>query len=769
MIISLALSVGFFISAIIVIAHWFLKPRRMKKLKTIPINLNTGRHLMFFTGLMLLSVWMLRLAVGLSLNSEMTFFECLWDSFLHALQTFSMDEVYTEYLTNGKAMITALNDSAVLMSLFSIYSTCINVIAPIAGGAFIFDILAGIFPRIRYFFSRFSYLRNRFYFTALNEKSLALAKSIVLDDAFRAPLIIFTDAYIDDEKEESSELQLSAKAMGAICLKDDLLHIPIKKLNKIPVSLKNSLKNRTYVFLSDSEETENLQTLTQLLTPDRQKMFENTDIYVFGTDKRVSNIEDEFIYLHNRISADYAKKGSEIIPDVVPFNGVRNISQRLFYELPLFEPLYNKERNGSQLNLTIVGSGAIGTEIFLNAYWLGQMLGVTLNINVVSESETKEDFIHRIDGINPEIMASSLSDGDVLKALVGNDRKNPTPVTQPVYFHFRYSNRNILNCDLLSFLEERLESDDDFCLKDTDYYVVAAGSDEENFLIADRLRQATGYYHLNENRQGKTVISYVIYNSELCRALNAGARQNHVSNSGENEFDVYMHAFGCMEDIYSVANILRSDVRKRADWIGENYKEKSPDKNKLKTTANEIRRGRYYNIRANEARTFHLKYKAFSADIMKPTLFNSSDDEEYHNNVTQAEARFAHTVKSVWNYPDYAFEQNALAWLEHRRWNAFMRINAFKKPDDMDKYIRLDSDIHSLKPGQDKDYQFLFIKRHPCIVECDIDGYPGIFSKNQNWKTPGRASVGPDELDILQQKLDADYKSYDYPDDDVKG
>ena len=69
------------------------------------------------------------------------------------------------------------------------------------------------------------------------QQSLALAKSIVTDPQEKHVQLIFTDAYSDKEEEKSTELLLSAKALGAICLKDDLLHI----------SLITSEKNRTHI------------------------------------------------------------------------------------------------------------------------------------------------------------------------------------------------------------------------------------------------------------------------------------------------------------------------------------------------------------------------------------------------------------------------------------------------------------------------------------------------------------------------------------------
>ena len=292
------LSCAVFIFDIWLFAHWLLKPKKLKKKNIFAVTRHTGRHLMLFSLILLVSVWMLRFSIGNwciahpdpeNIIPQLTIGRQFFNSFLHALQTFSMDEEYTAYLENGVEMLTDIFKGHLKWS-YSLYISSQNIIAPIAGGAFIFEILAEIFPQLRYTASQMNWYKNRFYFTALNEQSLAVAKSIVSSSLFKHVLLIFTDVYSDDENEESSEMLLQAKALGAICLKDDLMHISLTKVKK----------TKTYIFLSDREETINLQTLAQLLTPEKQKELVNTEIRVFGTDKKVSNIEDEVIYIHNR-------------------------------------------------------------------------------------------------------------------------------------------------------------------------------------------------------------------------------------------------------------------------------------------------------------------------------------------------------------------------------------------------------------------------------------------------------------------------------------
>ena len=76
-------------------------------------------------------------------------FETIMDSFVHTLQSFSMDEDYTKYVEHGKA---ALSDIAVCAEVYGIIISILNVMAPILGGAVILDILIGIFPTLKIIF-----------------------------------------------------------------------------------------------------------------------------------------------------------------------------------------------------------------------------------------------------------------------------------------------------------------------------------------------------------------------------------------------------------------------------------------------------------------------------------------------------------------------------------------------------------------------------------------------------------------------------------------
>ena len=96
--------------------------------------------MLFFSLCLIASIWCLRYPVGLyiiNLSDEqvkLTWFEEIFNSVAHALQTFSMDESYADYIVVGKKMLIEMfGEVTVWHKVYGIYASLLNFIAPIAG------------------------------------------------------------------------------------------------------------------------------------------------------------------------------------------------------------------------------------------------------------------------------------------------------------------------------------------------------------------------------------------------------------------------------------------------------------------------------------------------------------------------------------------------------------------------------------------------------------------------------------------------------------
>lgn len=703
-------------------------------------------------------------------------FKELVNSFIHALQTFSMDEDYTEYWQNGQDMINYVSGKVPIVRIaYNFCTGALNVIAPLLGGAIIFEVLAQIFPSLRLFWSNMKIVkkitkREKYYFSELNENSIALARSIVSDSSRRKSVLIFTDAYSDDEEEESTEWLLEAKSMGAICIKSDILHIAFDTNNPEGV----------HVFLIDKEENSNIGTLSKMLDDKNIEKYQNAHIYVFSADRKCSCIEEEVSRIVDLEKARLEKLNKDRkekinIPYIVPINIVRNMADTLMQELPLFEPLIGTENK--ELTVTVVGGGSIGTEMFLAAYRFGQILNVKLNMNVVSREaklsngNDSNGFDNKINFINPEILESAEKGNDILRY---NCNKSAPMYNEP-YMDYEYFQSDVMSDKFVSLLESNDR------LKNTDYFIIAIGNDEDNFIVADKVRRVVGKHHLMERPDGnakkvpikRTVIAYSIYNSKLAGKLNEIKGRKYADN-GMKDNDVFMYAFGGKEEVYSCENVFFEGIKYSAYLTGKNYDDHrmlAPEQARILDEKVLIKHHKkmlkdIYNYMSSLARIMHIKYKIFSSGEyrLKDGTYMSVFHEDYDSSKKdeysrQRLERYKEKIMNISldgdNYKKNVPVLHRLAWLEHRRWCAFMRTCGFRSvsPDEMMKFYRLSSFEHG--EGEQK---FIALKLHPCLVECSDNG---IFIKlDSSGKAKDGYSDGFDDK-MLKSYKDKKFEAFD--------
>lgn len=721
---------------LISIIQWIVRIVTRKTRRKSGVN-----RILVFSGCLIGAIWCLRYAVGYSeiflpKTSELglTWWEEIFNSMAHALQTFSMDEEYTEYLISGKEMLRSIfGKDTIWQYVYGVYASVLNFIAPIAGGAIIFEILANIFPQIKLRFLHLAVWREKYYFSELNEASLALAKSIFSMGGvgIRKPVIIFTDAYIDDEQEKAMELLTAAKHIGAVCVRDDLLHVK-----------KNRFGLRK-IFLIDENENGNLQALANLADEQCFKYLKKTEVYFFVQD-------DAYISVEKQLQKKLLKKFNGVIaklPILIPVQGYKNLIFNLLDDVPLYEPLIGKDKNEDgtvDLTVTILGTGHIGTEMFLASYWFGQILNCNLKINIVSQ-ETEAEFWDKIDYLNPEIRHTTIVGDPILRINKKGDYAEP------------YCTVNYIQCDVKSstfikYLEGDAEKLD---ILKTDYFFVSLGTDEDNLSVSNTVKSYVGQHHISTGSVERTVIAYVIYNSDLAGMLNYKKR----FRSGKNGVDIYMYATGCLQEVYSVRNVFMTHYETAARRAHENYLSNENRETRAKKHKDRVKDD--YNHWASLARSMHMKYKVFSLDLFKISIFDF-DEVKIPEYEKENDAIYKQYEKIVKGELGFAGQQaikkhmelmNLLAWLEHRRWNAFMRVKGFRHTDSYDAYGA---------PGVKGAHKQLDLKLHPCLVECDKLGIRAELFQ-------GKDKSNFDLLDDLSYDLyekgyvTEDFKKYDYP------
>lgn len=674
------------------------------------------------------------------------YMEELVDALFRAVRIFGIPEHYTEFVNDLRTMLVATVPEHLAWSQNWIvgYATVLNITIPIAGSALILGIFARAFPKLMLCFKCLPFWREKCYFSGLNPQTVALAKSIL--EAYRAekkwwhwrPVLIFTDAYVDNEMEHSFELMLEAKQLGAVCLRDDLAHIRKTKGGK-----------RSY-FLMEEDEYANLPALMGLVEDHNVPYMKKAVIYLFvGSnlyERLEKNIRERLTApekkslrerwkategksffakvktLWNNYKANKYKLIEDDLPLLVPVNAHRNLVNNLMVDVPLYEPLVGT--NKTELNITILGNGSIGTEAFLSAYWFGQMQccpdgkkmkPCDLHIHVVSQDDEKT-FWDKVDYFNPEIRRTCDKNDAIL-----NWDQDPKHKNLP-YASVKYYPSNV-KMGSMGENQEWLKSD---------YFIVALGSDADNIAVAEKLRIHIGKRHKETSDYTNTVIAYVVYDTDLCQALNARSRV---------EYGVYMHAFGHLEQVYGSDNVFMTRSRVLADQTGTAYQQRrSTHLQEQKARSSE--KGNYSHW-SDLARVMHITYKIFSLGWITTSLFE--DEAKHREEMGVLKRRYArvcglsasHLTEADRHWhADLEEKKEYLGYLEHRRWNAFVRSLGYRK-------------------STEKNYS---LKLHNCLVE-----------------TRGPQAADPylymteeklDYLDDLRTE-DCDYKAYDYSYDDV--
>ncbi len=778
-----------FIVLLVPVTVWLIKyfyfhsARNSKK----PI---TNKMLFLTSVCLVLSVSCLRFCTYLyASQADENLFELIVNSLIQAVRGIALDENFVDVLETGKAMIADFfPDNANALTAFSILYNVTNVLTPVFGGAFVFNAIIKFLPRFKL---RISFFKKQYYFSELNDRSLALAASIADQkiSRWKRPLLVFTDTYVDEDSEKSNELYQAATRIGAICLNDDIVHFHVPT---IP---------RKWFFLIDEKEIDNIHALAALAAEAKPSHIRGTQVFVFYqndayalTEKRILDSIDavveekykgliDFIKTHptKKIIKKVCEKNDtaqpteeqirsyvfeQFVPGITRVRDYENLVFLLLRDIPLFAPLLRTElrkqastdkestHQEPQLNVSILGGGSIGMQMLLSSSWCGQIHGHSLGLNMVSVEEC--DMIRkRIEQIAPEFLESTKKDSDLLRIYNGREDRNKP------YFTFRYAQADLCVQNLADISCVSVEGDGStHSLLDSDYYLVALGSDEQNIATAELLARKIAVYHKQKGIDKDVDIVMMVYDPQICALFERNKDLAEYTNK-----NIHIHPYGSLEFIYSIQNITL--IRDNPDGVAMNRHYASLlAKQNAGHQADRSRQKKVYDAWSSLARAFHLNYRVYSANrfLQDPICANEKKAllsqfeitpdvyEHYHNIAVSKESPIYNNALSKY-----------LGWLEHRRWMAYIRSIGF---------------IQSADPAQ-KD---IVLKLHNCLVETahapycrawNADGTKGDCEKcryregcTARFMTTdenGKQVPMRDKLDDVSIACKCDYKKYDYP------
>lgn len=348
------------------------------------------------------------------------------------------------------------NADGALATAYSVFSAVIFVVAPVLTFGVVLSFFKNISAYGRYFLG---YFRNVYVFSELNDKSLALAKSLKGNDKRR--LIVFADVFESNE-ETTYELIEKARELGAICFKKDITNINFKFHHKLSA----------LSFLAiGSNESENMDQALKLISEYKRR--DNTNLYVFS-----SSTDSELLLT----SSD---KG---FVKVRRINDIRSLINRLLYDegFMIFQSALPKGEE-KQISAVVVGLGQYGVCMVKALSWFCQMDGYKICIDAFDQDEEAES---KLIAQCPELMSP---------------KYNGVKIRGEAYYEIKIHSG--LNTDSSAFAEQISR------LRGATYVLVALGSDEVNIRAATYLRM------LFERIGCKPVIQAIVFNDAQKEAL----------------------------------------------------------------------------------------------------------------------------------------------------------------------------------------------------------------------------------------------------------
>lgn len=381
-----------------------------------------------------------------------------------ALQVFSLDGDFGSF----QEALSGIDSQALHFS-YSLFGAFLHFIAPLLGLGFILSFFKNASAYQKYFWG---YFRDRYVFSELNQRSLALAESCLKHNP--KALIIFTDVFGQDQ-EKAYELAEEANRIGGICFKKDILSINFKLQHK---------KSKMLFFIIGEDDSENIKHSLALI--DAYKDNPNLEIYVFSVSK-----EAELL-----IGAAASQNTTLKIRRI---NEVQALVYNYLYTNSIFGYAEKNPDGEAILSIVIVGLGQYGTEMLKAVLWCGQMDGYHLKIRVFdSDPDTESKFTAQC----PELMQNN---GDLREG----------------EGHYELYFDNGIDVKTAQFADKISK------ISDAGLVFVATGNDELNIETAIQLR----ILFTRLNSEYSPQIQAVVHSSEKTEVVKERGLQNYKGDS----------------------------------------------------------------------------------------------------------------------------------------------------------------------------------------------------------------------------------------------
>lgn len=428
----------------------------------------------------------------------------------HSIRLFAFDGGYWDVLDS----IKDLPDSVRILD--TVLGAFLCFFAPLLTVGVILSFFKNASAYVRY---RYPFYRHTHVFSELNDRSLALARSIVASYRtnhkfwwFYNIAVVFTDVS-EKPGSKTAELAEDARELGAIIFS--------KEIGSIRFTSSSSKRRINFYLISDDEEKKILHAEGILNEYD----YKTVELRIFSDSKR-----SELLRAAKEVRNMKAIRVNDIqslIYHDLDLNGTR-----------LFKNARLQPDGTKLISAVIVGLGKYGKEMLKALTWFCQLEGYSIKINVFEQDKHAAE---RFRSICPELMDDSLNG----KVIPGESRYSITI----------HDEIDITCDDFISELEK---------IRDATFVFVSLGGDEINLSVSSRIRsEYARMYNMSKEREPD--IETVILNSGIRKLMgekweNDPDPENSKGVKNHRNQHYRLHMIGDLEQFYSENTLINSEL-----------------------------------------------------------------------------------------------------------------------------------------------------------------------------------------------------------------
>lgn len=384
------------------------------------------------------------------------------------------------FAADGIKSVTVTDDSSAIFGYHMLLGNILSFVAPALTLTVVFSLFKSVWAYLKYFIN---FKKQIHVFSELNDRSLAMAKRLRDREGGKKYIIAFADI-IDKKEEAHLDLVDGAKKINAILFRNDLEAIGW-------TATKRNKRNLNFYLISNDigEKIRHAKNIVQRYNSS------NCSLFIFDNSEETKMLLGS--YQSNTKETPIKIKISRI-DDIrlLTYGYLADKGSDLFKNPP-------KEDGLEIINVTIVGFGGFGAEMFKALLWYCQMPGYKVNITIIDKDASVQP---RFEAAFPGLK-------------IGEDFSE----SNDIRYHIEFKN---------STFGEKQFIDDVKELPMNNFFFVFMGDDETNMLAINAIkcaRMQAGKFVKKKGDKDSDIFTTIINNSDIKKLVKESSSINVIN------------------------------------------------------------------------------------------------------------------------------------------------------------------------------------------------------------------------------------------------